>query len=103
MDTPSNILNELHYIISFNLYTLSKTLFHATEDNLPVSHFRYIWTLFLLLNTFWHEWLRLVAPWNELLYIISFDLYTVSKAFFDAPFHNLTVSQDRYIWTLILL
>jgi hypothetical protein len=80
----SNILNELLYIISFDLDTLSKTLFHATEDYLSVSHFRLIWILFLLLNTFWHEWLRLVAPWNELLYIISLDLYTVSNTFFDA-------------------
>jgi hypothetical protein len=83
MVMPSNTLNELLYIISFEPYNLSKTLFHATEDNLSVSHFRFIWTLFLLLNTFWDEWSRLVAPWNELLYIISFDLYTVSKTLFD--------------------
>jgi hypothetical protein len=84
MVTPSYISNELLYIISFVLYTLSKTLIHATEDNLSLSHFRFFWTLFLLLNTFWHECLRLVAHWNESLYIISFDLYTVSKPFFDA-------------------
>jgi hypothetical protein len=46
MVTPSNILNELLYIISFDLYTLSKTLFHAKADNLSVSHFCYIWTIF---------------------------------------------------------
>jgi hypothetical protein len=82
MVTPSNTLNEFLYIISFDLYTLSKNLFHATEYKLSVSHFRYIWTLFLLLNTFWHERSRLVAPWNELLYIISFNLYTVPKTLF---------------------
>jgi hypothetical protein len=69
------------YIISFDEYTVSKTLFDATEPNLSVSHFRYIWTLFLLLNTFWHEWSRLVTPCNDFLYIISFDVYTVSKTF----------------------
>jgi hypothetical protein len=44
----------------------------------------YIWTLFLLLNTFWHESTRLVTLCNELLLIVSFDLYTVSKRFFYA-------------------
>jgi hypothetical protein len=85
MVTPSNPLKEELYIISFELYTLSKTLFHVTEHNHSVSHFRYIWTLFLLLNTFWQEWSRLVTTRNELLYIISFEPQTVSKTFFDAP------------------
>jgi hypothetical protein len=44
----------------------------------------HIWILFLLLNSFWHEWSRLVTICLELLYIISFDLYTVSQTFFDA-------------------
>jgi hypothetical protein len=78
MVTPVTLCYVLLYIINFDLYTFSITLFDATEHILSVSHFRYIWTLFLLLNTFWHEWLRLVTPRNELLYIISFDLYTVS-------------------------
>jgi hypothetical protein len=64
---------------------------------------RQIWTLLLLQNTFWHEWTRVVTLCNELLYIISFDLYTVSKTFFDAPWQNLTVTPVLYIWTLFLL
>jgi hypothetical protein len=43
-----------------------------------------IWTLFLLLNTFWHDWSDLVTLCNELRYITSFDFYTVSMTFFDA-------------------
>jgi hypothetical protein len=43
-----------------------------------------IWTLFLLLNTFCHEWPRLLALCNELLCLISFDLYTVPMTLFDA-------------------
>jgi hypothetical protein len=78
------LCNELLYIISFDLYTLSMTLYYATEHNLSVSHFLYIWSLFLLLNTFLHEWSRLVMLCNELIYIISFDLYTVSMTLFDA-------------------
>jgi hypothetical protein len=60
------------------------TLFDETEHNLTVSHFRCIWTLFLLLNTFCHEWSRLVTLCNEQLFIISFELYTVSTYLFDA-------------------
>jgi len=44
----------------------------------------YIWTLFLLLNTFCHEWSRLVTLCHELLYILGFDLYTVSMTLVDA-------------------
>jgi hypothetical protein len=44
--------NEFIYIISFYVYTVSKTFFHADELNLTVIHVLYIWTLFLLLNTF---------------------------------------------------
>jgi hypothetical protein len=44
----------------------------------------YIWNLFLLLKKFWHEWSRLVTHWYKLLYIISFDMYTVSMILFDA-------------------
>jgi hypothetical protein len=44
----------------------------------------YIWTLFLLLNSFCHAWSRLVTVCHELLYIISFDLYTVSMTLVDA-------------------
>jgi hypothetical protein len=78
------LCKEFQYIFSFNVYTLSKTLFDTNEHNLSVSHFRYIWTLFLLLNTFWQELSCLVSPCNEFLYIISLDVYTVSKTFFDA-------------------
>jgi hypothetical protein len=60
------------------------SLFDATKNNLSVSHVLYIWTKFLLMNTFWNEETRLVTIYNELLYIISFGLYTVSKRFFDA-------------------
>jgi hypothetical protein len=45
----------------------------------------YNWTIFLLLNTFWQEWSRLVTLCNVLLYIINFDLYTVSMTFFEQP------------------
>jgi hypothetical protein len=41
----------------------------------------------------------MVTRCNELLYIISFDLYTVSKTFFEATQHSLTVSHDLFIWT----
>jgi hypothetical protein len=81
MVTPRN---ELLYIISFDLYSLTKTLFHVTEHNHSVSHFRSIWTQFLLMNTFWREWWRLVTTCNELHYIISFEPQTISKTFFDA-------------------
>jgi hypothetical protein len=37
----------------------------------------YIWTQFLLLNTFCHGWSRLVTLCHELPYILGFDLYTV--------------------------
>jgi hypothetical protein len=43
---------ELLYIISFDLHTFSMTFFDAREHNLSVSHFRYIWTLFVLLSAF---------------------------------------------------
>jgi hypothetical protein len=39
---------------------------------------------FLLMKTCSHEWSRLVKPCKELLYIIGNNLYTVSKASFDA-------------------
>jgi hypothetical protein len=63
----------------------------------------YIRTLFLLLKTFWHEWSRLVTPWNDLLYIINFDLYTVSMTVFESTEHNVTFSHVIYIWPFILL
>jgi hypothetical protein len=43
----------------------------------------YIWTLFLLLNTFRHAWSRLVTLCLELLYILGFDLYTLSMTLVD--------------------
>jgi hypothetical protein len=43
----------------------------------------YIWTLFLLLNTYCHVWSRLVTICHELLYILGFDLYTVSMTLVD--------------------
>jgi hypothetical protein len=54
------------------------------SNKLAVSHALYIWNLFLLLNTFLHEWTRLETFWSELLYIICFDQYTVSMTLFDA-------------------
>jgi succinate dehydrogenase hydrophobic anchor subunit len=73
--------NELLYIITFDLYTLYKTLCDATEHNLSVSYFRSIWTLLLLLNTFWHEWSGLVTLCKELLYNTCSELYTVLVIF----------------------
>jgi hypothetical protein len=57
-------------------------------------------SLFLLQNPFSKEWLRLVKLCYELLYIISFVLYAISMALFDATEHNVSVSHIRYIWTL---
>jgi hypothetical protein len=57
----------------------------ATESLLHrFANVLHIWTLFLLLITFLHEWSRLVTFCNELLYIISFHLFTVSMTIFDA-------------------
>jgi hypothetical protein len=44
----------------------------------------YIWTLFLLLNTFCHAYSRLVTLCHELLYILGFDLYTLCMTLVDA-------------------
>jgi hypothetical protein len=44
----------------------------------------YMWTLFLLLNTFCYSWSRIVTLCHELLYILGFDLYTVSVTLVDA-------------------
>jgi hypothetical protein len=53
-----------------------------------------------MLNTLLHEWSRLETLCNELLYIISFDVYTVSITLFDATKHNFKVSHVHYIWTI---
>jgi hypothetical protein len=68
----------------YNLYTMSKTFFDAPYHNLTVSQVLYIRILFLLLNTIVQVWSRLISFCNELLYIISFDLYTVSMSLSDA-------------------
>jgi hypothetical protein len=83
-------------IISFDLHTLYKTLFDATEHNVSVSHFRSIWTLFLLLKTFYHEWSSLVTLCNELLYNTNIELYTVSVTFLMQP---NTISQFLTFFT----
>jgi hypothetical protein len=44
----------------------------------------YMWTLFLLLNTFFHAWSRLVRLFRDIIYILGFDLYTVSMTLVDA-------------------
>jgi hypothetical protein len=44
----------------------------------------YIWTLFLLLNTSCYEWSRIITLCHELLYILGFDLYSVSMTLVDA-------------------
>jgi hypothetical protein len=46
------LCNELPYIISIDLYALSMTVIVATELNGSISHFLYIWALFLPMNTF---------------------------------------------------
>jgi hypothetical protein len=83
MVTSSKSLNEELYIISFNLYTLSMTLFHATHS-ISVSHVLYIWIKVLLLDTFWDERSRIVTLCNELLYKVGFNLNTVYMTRFDA-------------------
>jgi hypothetical protein len=45
----------------------------------------HICTLILLLNTFRQECSGLVTLSSELLFITSFDLYTVSMSLLDAP------------------
>jgi hypothetical protein len=60
------------------------TLFDATEQNVSVSHFRYIWTLFLMLNMFCHEWSRIVRLCNDLLYKVDINLNTVYMTRFEA-------------------
>jgi hypothetical protein len=45
--------------------------------------FLYVRTLFLLLNTFFHAWSRLVTLCHGLLYIVGFDLYNVSITLVD--------------------
>jgi hypothetical protein len=68
----------------------------------------YICTLFLLLNTFCHELTGIVTLCNELLYNISFDMYTVTKRFFDATntisqfsrsFHMVSIFTVEHILT----
>jgi hypothetical protein len=59
-------------------------IFDATEHNFSVTQLRYIWTLYLLLNTFWHEWSRILTLCNELLYKVRFNLYAVYMTRFDA-------------------
>jgi hypothetical protein len=44
----------------------------------------YMWTLFLLLNTFRHVWSRLVTLCQELLYILGFEMNTLSITLVDA-------------------
>jgi hypothetical protein len=44
----------------------------------------YIWTLLLLLNTYCYAWSLLVTLCHELLYILGFELYTVSMTLVDA-------------------
>jgi hypothetical protein len=78
------LCNELIYIVCFELYSVYMTRFDATEHKLTVSHFRYFWTIFLLLKTFWHEWSRIITLCNELLYKVGFDLYAVYMTRFDA-------------------
>jgi hypothetical protein len=97
-----SLCNELLYIINFDLYTVCMNLFETTEHNVTCSHVIYIWTLILLLNTFCHEWSRLVTHCNELLYIICFDLHTLSMTPFDAK-NTMSVSHFRYISTLFIL
>jgi hypothetical protein len=65
-------------------------------------HVLYIKTLYLLLNTFWQEWSRLVTLCNELLYIISFDLYTLSVTLREATENYISVSHIIYIRTVFL-
>jgi hypothetical protein len=64
------LCNEILYIICFDLYTVSMTLYDATKFNLTVTHVLYIWTLFLLLNTSLHKWSSFVTLCKELLYIL---------------------------------
>jgi hypothetical protein len=62
--------------------------FNHPITNVTCSHVIYIWTLILVLNTFLHEWSRLVTFWNELLYIISFFLYNASVILFETTDHK---------------
>jgi hypothetical protein len=44
----------------------------------------YMWTLFLLLNTYCHARSRLVTLCHESLYILGFEFYTLSRTLVDA-------------------
>jgi hypothetical protein len=62
----------------------------------------YILTLFLLLNTFWLEWSRIVTLYTNYFILSIFTCITSLWLFLDQPkttSHDLTI----YIWTLILL
>jgi hypothetical protein len=59
----------------------------------------YIWTII----TAEHVLTRMITTNNafyELVYIINFDLYTVSMILFVTTEHNVTISHVIYIWTL---
>jgi hypothetical protein len=68
----------LVYGMSRSLTLTSKLLLYRFVNVL------YIWTLFLLLNTYCHVCSRLVTLCHELLYILGFDLYTVPMTIVDA-------------------
>jgi hypothetical protein len=81
MVTPSNSLNEELYIISFNLYTLSMTLFMQLNT---ISQFLTFITSWRKFYTFRNERSRIVKLCNNLLYKVGFNLNTVYMTRFDA-------------------
>jgi hypothetical protein len=69
------------------MYLLLRGLFMDGHDSLTLTslsliyrydNILYMRSLFLLLNMFYRAWSRLVTFCHELLYILGFDLYTVS-------------------------
>jgi hypothetical protein len=57
----------------------------------------YMLSLFLLLNSFYNTLTRLITICHELLYILSFYLYTVCMILVDAIYQNVTLSKDRSV------
>jgi hypothetical protein len=70
------LCNEILYSICFDLYTVSMTLYDANKFNLTVTQVLYMWTLFLLLKTFLHEWSRLISSVTNYFIVLALACIT---------------------------
>jgi hypothetical protein len=82
------------------VYIMLRELFMDGHDSYTLTSlsllYRFVYilhvrTLFLVLNTFIHAWYRLYTLCQDLLYILGFDLYTVSMNLIDATKHNVSI------------